>query len=210
MSRIEPGIDFDLSGTGLRPARHRDWPLVADITAEGFSEDPVNTWVFGPHRAILSANRILARDIYLKAGFGHLHGTGGSTMWLQPGAEAHFGALTQLKFAIGMARHGSRGALARAMELGARMAAHHPKAPHMYLFTITTRKASRGKGVGKALLAPVLAYCDAHGIPAYLENSNPANTGFYRSHGFERTGLFDVGDGGPVMEPMWREARGES
>ncbi|MEO0714891.1 MAG: GNAT family N-acetyltransferase, partial [Pseudomonadota bacterium] len=45
--------------------------------------------------------------------------------------------------------------------------------------------ASRGKGVGKALLAPVLAACDRDGVPVYLENSNPANAGFYRAHGFE-------------------------
>jgi len=200
-------MQIDLTDSGLRPASMSDWKQVADITAEGFREDPVNTWVFGNPRAILSAMRVLTRENYLKHGFSHLHGDGGSTLWLAPGVAGDLGPLPMLKLALGQVRHGQKGAIARAIELGKRMDTHHPKEPHMYLFTIATRKATRGKGVGKALLAPVLAHCDREGIPVYLENSNPDNTGFYGAHGFERMTLFDVGEGGPVMEPMWREPK---
>ena len=44
-------------------------------------------------------------------------------------------------------------------------------------------------------------------MPCYLENSNPANTGFYMSHGFERMKLFEPGSGAPALEAMWREPR---
>ncbi|MEM1086157.1 MAG: GNAT family N-acetyltransferase [Pseudomonadota bacterium] len=198
-------MQIDLSGTPLRPAERRDWRQVADITAEGFAEDPVNRFVFGNRRAILSGMRVMTRDIYLKQGFSHLHGDAGSTLWLPPGVTSEFSTLTMLKFAIGQIRHGAKGALARGQALGTLMAKHHPKEPHLYLFAITTRETARGKGVGKTLLDPVLAHADRAGLPVYLENSNPVNTGFYRSRGFERTALFEVGEGGPVMEPMWRE-----
>lgn len=200
-------MHIDLTDTPLRAAQRPDWRQVADITAEGFAADPVNLFVFGSRRAILSGMRIMARDIYLRRGFSHLHGDSGSTLWLPPGANGAFSALTMLKFAAGMVQHGTKGALQRGQELGARMAAHHPSAPHLYLFAITTREAARGKGLGKALLDPVLAHADLVGLPVYLENSNPVNSGFYRSRRFERTGLFEVGEGGPVMEPMWREPR---
>lgn len=200
-------MQIDLDGTPLRRANISDWRQVADITAEGFAEDPVNRYVFGNPRAILSGMQVLARDVYLKRGFSHLHGDDGSTLWLPPGADGEFSSLTMLKFAIGQMRHGTKGALARGQELGARMAAHHPKDPHLYLFAITTREAARGKGVGKALLDPVLAHADREGLPVYLENSNPVNSGFYASRGFERMALFEVGDGGPIMEPMWREPK---
>ena len=73
---------------------------------------------------------------------------------------------------------------------------------------IETTQNARGKGVGKGLLRPVLAACDIAKMPVYLENSNPDNTGFYASHGFERMGLFNVGDeNSPLMEPMWREPK---
>ena len=198
-------MQIDLSDTPLRRADMRDWRQVADITAEGFAEDPVNRFVFGNRRAVLSGMRVMTRDIYLKQGFGHVHGDQGSTLWLPPSVESKFGPMTMLKFAIGQIRHGKKGALARGQALGELMAQHHPKEPHLYLFAITTREAARGKGVGKALLDPVLAHADREGLPVYLENSNPANTGFYGSRGFERTALFEVGEDGPVMEPMWRE-----
>lgn len=200
-------MQIDLTETPLRRAQMSDWQQVANITAEGFANDPVNRYVFGKPRAILSGMRVMARDIYLKRGFSHLHGDSGSTLWLPPGVDGEFSTLTLLKFALGQMRHGTKGALQRGQELGERMAAHHPKDPHYYLFAITTRESARGKGVGKALLDPVLAHADCEHLPVYLENSNPVNSGFYASRGFERMTLFEVGDGGPVMEPMWREPK---
>jgi hypothetical protein len=57
-------MDINLENTSLRRADISDWPQLADITAEAFSEDPVNRWLFGSERAIKSAFRVLARDIY--------------------------------------------------------------------------------------------------------------------------------------------------
>ena len=53
--------------------------------------------------------------------------------------------------------------------------------------------------------AGTLDAADRAGVPCYLENSNPANTGFYRSRGFERMKLFEPRPGAPPMEAMWRE-----
>jgi ribosomal protein S18 acetylase RimI-like enzyme len=93
------------------------------------------------------------------------------------------------------------------VRVGEAMAREHPKDPHLYLFTIGTRKAARGQGLGKKLIRPMLDAADRTSLPCYLENSNPANTGFYVSHGFERMKLFEPGPGAPVMEAMWREPR---
>ena len=199
-------LEIDISlPDGQRRAGSADWRIVGDITAAAFAEDPVNRYVFGNARAIRSCMRILAREVYVPLGHSFLHGRKGATMWLPPGKTPGFGGLAQLKFAVAMARFAVKGALKRAMGLSAQMAEHHPKAPHVYLFTIGAIPAARGQGVGKALLAPVLAACDRDRIPVYLENSNPANGGFYRAHGFETVATFHVGGDGPVMEPMWRE-----
>ena len=66
---------------------------------------------------------------------------------------------------------------------------------------------ARGKGLGKQWMTPVTDAADRAGMPCYLENSNPANTGFYRSRVFERMKLFEPGPGAPPMEAMWREPR---
>jgi ribosomal protein S18 acetylase RimI-like enzyme len=62
---------------------------------------------------------------------------------------------------------------------------HHPREPHYYLFTIGTRRAARGLGVGSALMREVLEKCDGEQMPAYLESSNRENLTYYRRHGFE-------------------------
>jgi ribosomal protein S18 acetylase RimI-like enzyme len=190
----------------IRTASRDDWRNVAAITAEAFSDDPVNRWLFGTERALAVVFGTLARDSYLKSGVCHLIDDRGATMWRKvDGPHQTVGVLSVMRIAAGLLRHGSPGSVKRAIAAGEIIDANHPREPHIYLFTIGTRKAARGKGLGKALLQPVLASCDRDSLPVYLENSNPANTGFYMHHGFRRTKLFEVGPGSPPLEAMWRE-----
>tara|TARA_R110000765_G_scaffold4938_3_gene15478 strand:+ start:2209 stop:2808 length:600 start_codon:yes stop_codon:yes gene_type:complete len=199
-------MELDLP-TGVRAATPADWRQLGDITAEAFFEDPVNEWIFGRSRAIQSAFTVLARDVYSKRGQCYLAGDGGAAMWCTSETNRNLPTLSMLALAAGVARWGTKGAVKRAITAGETMDANHPHEPHMYLFTIGTRKSARGQGVGKALIRPMLAACDRKQLPAYLENSNPANTGFYVSHGFERMKLFEVGDNSPALEAMWRAPR---
>lgn len=81
----------------------------------------------------------------------------------------------------------------------------HPTEPHWYLRAVGTRPDSQGRGLGAAVVAPVLARCDELGIPAYLESSNPRNLPFYLRLGFGITGEIEQSRGGPVLTCMWRE-----
>ena len=78
---------------------------------------------------------------------------------------------------------------------------------HAYLFSIAVRPGAQGKGLGRKLIAPVLAACDRLGVPAYLENSNPANAGFYGSLGFVVCGEIRPTPDAPALLPMVREPR---
>lgn len=85
---------------------------------------------------------------------------------------------------------------------------HHPlEPPHWYLASLGTEPKSQGKGLGSALLQPVLERCDTEGLPAYLESSNEHNLAFYARQGFEPSEPVDLGDGGPPVWPMWRTPR---
>lgn len=195
---------------GVRAASRIDWRRVGAITAEAFAEDPVNLWIFGNTRPMQDVFSALARSVYLKRGFCHLAGDDGATMWAHSSESREPGALAMIGLVSSIMLKGAKGAVRRGLGAAETMAREHPAEPHLYLFTIGTRKAARGKGLGRQLMAPVLAAADRDGLPCYLENSNPANTGFYRSHGFERTKVFAPGPGGPPLEAMWREARTSS
>jgi len=192
--------------SNLSQASPDEWRRLADVTAEAFAEDPVNRWIFGNIRGIRSAFRVLARDIYARRGICHLAPDGGAAMWMdyRKRPVPDLNRWGQLRLTLGQTFFGSKGSLGRAMKAGKTMAAHHPSDPHLYLFTIGTVPAARGKGLGRALLAPVLAACDRDGVACYLENSNPDNHGFYAAHGFERREIFPCGFDGPPLEAMWR------
>jgi ribosomal protein S18 acetylase RimI-like enzyme len=192
---------------GMRKASQADWRQAGGIIAEAFSEDPVNLWIFGNPAPMPTVFSALARSVYLPRGFCQLSGDAGATMWSHSTANRELSLIPTLALVASVIGKGSKGAVKRALGASDLMQKEHPKAPHLYLFAIGTRKAARGKGLGKALMAPVLAAADRDALPCYLENSNPANTGFYRSRGFERMKLFEAGPGGPPLEAMWREPR---
>jgi ribosomal protein S18 acetylase RimI-like enzyme len=187
----------------LREATIDDLALVAAISAEGFADDPVMTWVFQDpstrERGLHIGFTGLARSYFAPASVVHLGEDACTTMWRSPAyvepppppasdEPRPWPADVDERFAI----------------LGERMAAAHPHEPHWYLNVIATRPADRGRGLGARALAPVLHVCDVEGMPAYLESSNPRNMTLYRRHGFVQTGEIELPDG-PSLYPMWRE-----
>ena len=95
----------------------------------------------------------------------------------------------------------------RALRVLSTVERQHPRAPHWYLAVLGTEPIHQGKGIGSALLRPVLERCDRDGTPAYLESSKKSNIAFYRRHGFEVTGEIPLPGGGPPVWPMWRDPR---
>jgi GNAT superfamily N-acetyltransferase len=83
----------------------------------------------------------------------------------------------------------------------------HPAEPHWYLEILGTEPAEQGKGIGGALMAPILERCDDEGLPAYLESSKERNVPYYERHGFRVTGELDLPKGGPRLWQMWRDPR---
>jgi GNAT superfamily N-acetyltransferase len=84
----------------------------------------------------------------------------------------------------------------------------HPHEPHWYLATLGTDPEAQGRGIGSALMRPVLERCDAEGWPAYLESSKERNVPFYARHGFAVVKEVPLPGGGPSIWTMWREPQG--
>jgi GNAT superfamily N-acetyltransferase len=121
----------------------------------------------------------------------------GAAVWVPPGAgddEAVEAALVEASGEYGP----------RVAQLGELMSALHPAQPHQYLFLLATRPGWQSRGIGSALMRPVLDACDRDGLPAYLEATGPRNAALYERHGFRVTGEIALPDG-PSLLPMWRE-----
>lgn len=125
----------------------------------------------------------------------------GVALWLPPGVPSDEEALSAL-----VERTVSPAILEDAGQVFEQMARFHPGEPHWYLPMIGVDPARQGRGIGDRLLAHGLARCDADGLPAYLESSNPRNLSLYRRHGFEPLGAIQHGSS-PTLVPMLRKPR---
>jgi ribosomal protein S18 acetylase RimI-like enzyme len=66
---------------------------------------------------------------------------------------------------------------------------HGPSTPPRawYLAIVGVAPARRRRGIGAALLAPILARADAEQLPCCLDTSQPDNRSFYEGLGFRVT-----------------------
>ena len=186
-----------------RPATKEDVPGLSATLAAAFIDDPVFSWCFAdaarrqdilPHwfEAVIAAN-LVHGEIYTT------DDVVAGAVWLPPHVEDD----EQLGEALGQISGEYAGNLFRAFEL---MDQHHPREPHHYLFLLGTRHEFQSRGIGSALMAPVLEVCDREALPAYLEATSERNMHLYLRRGFQLCGEINL-PGGPTMWPMWREPR---
>ncbi|XUU60391.1 GNAT family N-acetyltransferase [Erythrobacter sp. HA6-11] len=198
---IELGADLTIAGP-------RDGKRIGDITADAFRNDPFNAWLFGNFAGIKALFRLQAKRIYTQRGYCYSAGDDGACMWMLPGGSGNFSRMDYAIFAMNTFFASGRGAIDRGIKTGQAMEARHPDFEHAYLFSIGVRPSAQGKGLGRKLIQPVLDACDRKGLRAYLENSNPANTGFYNSCGFTQLGEpIHPTEDSPALVPMVRELR---
>ena len=90
-----------------------------------------------------------------------------------------------------------------------RVEGRHPASPqHWYLHYLGVEPRHQGRGLGRALMEPVLAACDREAIPAHLEASTERSRMLYERNGFGLTGTLNLPLGGPPVRGMWRRPQG--
>jgi ribosomal protein S18 acetylase RimI-like enzyme len=75
--------------------------------------------------------------------------------------------------------------------------------PHWFLATIGVDPAHQGRGIGGALMAPVLARADEQRMPCYLETHTTDNVRLYERHGFRVMQHIE----NPTSVPLWAMLR---
>jgi len=197
--------------TGARAATADDIGSVADALVLAFHDDPLMAYLFQDDQGRRKKSRLFfvgdaKRAIGKSKGRVETTDDGsvkGGAIWFAPD-EWRVGGLellTQLPMLFKMGTE-----TPRALQVLSQVEKVHPKTPHWYLAVLGTDPQHQGKGIGSALLAPVLAKCDEEGIPAYLESSKERNIPFYRRHGFEVSSELKLKNG-PTIWPMWRDPK---
>ena len=141
--------------------------------------------------------------------YGEIHttpGGDGAALWIAPrqtvipASMVHTGSLS-MPFRLGWAN------FRRCRDLEERLDVVHQRliaGPHWYLMALGVEPSKQGKGIGEALLEPVLSRADSQGSPCYVETCNERNLPFYKRHGFQIAGGGNI-PGGPDFWTMIRK-----
>jgi GNAT superfamily N-acetyltransferase len=193
--------------TEVRRATPADAGALTEMLARAFLDDPVAAWTCRPlarRRRLLEAMyAIRLRRLLAEHEVWTTPERSGAALWAMPGRRqsrlADDAAIAPRLLAPAI--------LARLPLVAAGLAGmrrRHPRAAHWYLSLLGTDPDSRGRGIGSALLAPVLERCDRERVGAYLESSKERNVGFYARHGFRVVDELRL-PRGPRMWLMWRD-----
>jgi GNAT superfamily N-acetyltransferase len=193
----------------VRKASMDDVPRLSTALGLAFVDDPVMDWLFPKDtpdqrrlRGLFSLQ--MRRHLIPNGGTYTTNDIEGGALWAPPG-QWRLGPADILRDLPAIVRIFGR-RFPVAMRGLAFVEKKHPTAPHWYLATLGTAPDHQGKGVGSALMAPVLDLCDREEMPAYLESSKKQNIPFYSRHGFEITEEMQLPEGPPIWG-MWREPR---
>jgi GNAT superfamily N-acetyltransferase len=190
-----------------RLATEEEAATAADVLARAFARDPVLTAFVGEQQTAGMARYFELECRLAFAGCGEVwidEDGLGAAIWRRPGGYPE-PLSVQLRLLPRYRRLFPRGFVRASRSLN-KLARLHPREPHWYLFAVGVVPEATSQGRGAALLAPVLARCDAELLPAYLEASSEDNARLYARLGFDRRGEVEVLEGVRVR-PMWREPR---
>jgi len=193
----------------VRRAERADLGALAAMLARAFEDDPLTRWLHPSARGRpRQSRRTFAVRLRQLAPQGEVWTTPertGAALWALPGRWRDDLAASLRVLPLLPALLPRLGRIAR---VTAEIEAAHPRVPHFYLSVLGTDPSVRGRGVGSALLRPVLERCDAEVLPAYLETATERNVGWYARHGFTVRERLELPGGAPPLWLMWREPGG--
>ena len=189
-------------------ATTEDVPVVANVLARAFQDDPVFAWsIPDPDRRRAGLPSVFAAfaDLYLPYEETYVTSDRAGTALWAPTSTDPFDSEAGEVFGNRIAEVLDEEDAQRCLAIGELFAEHHPAQPWAYLQLIGVEPEQQRRGLGSQLLTSVLDRCDATGTPAYLEAGTVDNRRLYQRHGFEIIDEITLPDGGPPVWLMWRD-----
>lgn len=183
-------------------------PTAAGVLARAMTEDPGWIHLFPDpatrRRRLTRVFELAVGRLYLDLGESFAVDGAAAAIWAPPGTHAvpwsaALGLIPRLGWLIGRRTPA-------ALRMYREMARRAPREPHHYLAALGVDPAHQGRGLGAAIIQPVLDRCDQTRTLAWLESTNPRNHAFYRRVGFVSADELAI-PGGPTVTWYARAAR---
>lgn len=200
--------------SSVRLATAADVPQLSRALARAFQDDPVAKWscpvdTLRPH-VLERFHRARLNQLLKRGEVWTTDDRMSAALWTGPGdwrtTVAEDVALAAAIYQRRSLMHPS--VLARSPMVGiglTNVERKHPDSPpHWYLAVVGTDPDAQGRGLGGAVLSPILDQCDRDGVAAYLESSKEQNLAYYARHGFRVMKEHRL-PRGPKVWAMWRD-----
>jgi len=174
--------------------RADDLHAAAAALARAFQDDPLQVYMFpDPVERAARSPAHFAPTVRYGLQFGEVLTTAGTPVgaavclppdgWKVTRERAAAAGLDHLPAILGEAAAGRYSSTMEVLE-----SHHHRDVPpaHWYVTLLGVVPEAQGRGLGRALLQPVLNRAVADGVPCYLETAQPGNVAFYEHLGFRR------------------------
>ena len=213
MSPEGPARDAAGRTPGVRLATVDEIPTLATILARAFDRDPlVDWWARKDRKRGAVIEEMFAHSLRHDVPLGAVYVAedySGVAQWQPPdlpapGWRERIGEMRLFARVAGL-RHFR--AVWRSIGM---LEERHPPTPHFYLLAIGVLPGQQGRGLGTALMRPVLERCDREGVPGYLVCTAPHNIPLYERNGFRVTEELKLPKDGPLQWLMWRDVPGEA
>ena len=177
---------------GLYLVERDELERLAEVAADAYQDYPLHNWFTkGKYDKVASqlimqiSLKTMTEDAVIYADSEEMNGF---AVWLPPGFTGSkpipFLASGGLKLIL----HSGLGIISRlmtyenyAMNLKSDFTDHYD----WYLYNLSIRKDAQGKGIASKLMRPMLQFCDAEKMVAYLETNSANNVTLYEHYGFD-------------------------
>ena len=192
----------------LRHALRADLPLIVDLWVDAFTNDPYLRWIQPDDQRWPDFGRAwmtFISDLTFERGHTYV-GDGVAVASIPPDLSLVGPGDIERGRGI-LAEHAGEAKADDALTTIMQARGHALEAPHWTLQYLGVRTESQGRGLGAEAVAPLLAVCDAEGLPCWLVSSNTRNVAFYVRHGFRVDAEITTPDDAVTLRPMHRDPR---
>jgi ribosomal protein S18 acetylase RimI-like enzyme len=198
----------------VRAATASDIPAVSRTLALAFADDPVKLFLCGGQRlSVERAAPFFTAFQRIQLPHGHVYtasardadpsaAPGAAAIWAPPGSwKVPFREIVRHSPTF-LRLYGLR--FFPNLQVLTDLEKRHPTEPHYYLEFIGTDPTQQSRGLGTALMQPMVEQADVEGVGMYLESSKESNVAFYSRFGFRVREELTHRRNGPTQWLMWR------
>ena len=186
-----------------------------EVMVHAFESDPVVEYIFQENAGDQDQVSVFfGAGLRYGMAYGEVYTTSdvdGVAVWLGPGnaTMSLWGLIrTGVVFAPFKMKKNVRKRFFEILQFTAEIQKKYVPGDHWYLLELAVDPAIQGRGIGSALLGPVLEKADNDHLPCYLETFSERAAGFYERHGFRVVYEDNPLGGVSVCRFMLREPQG--